>query len=173
MKVLMKIFQIILNALICIITICLLFALYNFIQIKFLGKDFTNFFGYAFFEVKTGSMEDTLYVNDYVLVKLNDKVNKDDIVTFYYNDSIVTHRIIELDEEKIITKGDANNTFDDPIKHSDLIGRVVYVGKEYGTYIKVLKNPLVIGLVLAIIILLSIFFDDNGKGVKISDEKKE
>lgn len=173
MKVVKKIFQVILNLLICLISICLLFALYNFIQIKFLHKDYVNYFGYTFFEVKTGSMEDTLFVNDYVFVKLNDEVKKDDIVTFYYDGAIVTHRIIEIDDEKIITKGDANNTFDDPIKHTDLIGKVVYVGKEYGTYLKVVKNPLVIGLILGIIILLSIFFDDNGKGVKISDEKKE
>ena len=173
MRVLKKIFQVVLNLLICLIAICLLFAFYNFIQIKILHKDYANYFGYTFFEVKTGSMEDTLYVNDYVFVRLNDSVKKDDIVTFYYDDSIVTHRIIELYDEKIITKGDANNTFDDPIKYSDLIGRVVYVGKEYGTYLKVLKNPLVIGLIFAIIILLSIFFDDNEKGVKISDEKKE
>ena len=53
MKVVKKIFQVILNLLICLISICLLFALYNFIQIKFLHKDYVNYFGYTFFEVKT------------------------------------------------------------------------------------------------------------------------
>lgn len=173
MEALRKVFRFMLNLLIFFVTILLLFALYNFIQIKILGKDYVNYFGYTFFEVQTGSMEDTIYVNDFVFVKLDESFSEDDIITFYYNDSIVTHRIVELKENELITKGDANNTLDNPITYNDVIGKVVFIGHEYGTYIRVFRNPVVLGLIIAVVILLSILLDDKWKGVKVSNEEKE
>ena len=57
-----------------IITLCLVIIVVNlaycYAQLKVFDKDYVNFFGYTIFQVITGSMEDTIKINDIVLVTL-------------------------------------------------------------------------------------------------------
>lgn len=172
-SVLKNIGHILLNVMICIISIFLLFAIYNLVQMKVFKKDYVEYFGYTFFEVKTGSMEDTLLVNDYVFVKLNEDFEENDIITFRNDEgSIVTHRIVKLYGDSIVTKGDNNNSEDNPINRDDVIGKVIYVGKEYGTYYRVITEPTVIVIFVILLVLISIFTESDKKEV-INDEEKE
>ena len=54
---------------------------YCYAQLKVFDKDYVNFFGYTIFQVITGSMEDTIKINDIVIVKLTDEVEVGDIIT--------------------------------------------------------------------------------------------
>ena len=51
-----------------IITLCLVIIVVNlaycYAQLKVFDKDYVNFFGYTIFQVITGSMEDTIKIND-------------------------------------------------------------------------------------------------------------
>ena len=169
MKYLSKIFNVIMNLLIVLVSICLVFAIYSFICLKVVKKDYVNYFGYTYFEILTGSMEDEISIDDYVFVKLTDNVKEDDIISYKNGDDVVTHRIVKIDDKEIITRGDANNIDDDPISKDQVIGKVVHIGRNYGKYVKVITEPIVLVTFFATLILFSIAFS-KGKERSIVDE---
>lgn len=166
-------FKLVLDVLILLSALLLFVFLYNFIYLTVMNKDFATYFGYAFFEVKTGSMEDTILINDYVFVKVGADVKENDIVTFYNdNGEVITHRIITIDGDKVITKGDNNDAYDDAITKEHIVGKVVHIGKQYGTYLRVMREPNVYILFFVTLVLFYIVLFDEKKEV-IKDEKKE
>ena len=172
MKYLSKIFNLLLNLLIVLVSICLVFGIYSFICLKIVKKDYVNYFGYTYFEILTGSMEDEINVDDYVFVKLTDDVKKDDIISYIKDGNVVTHRIVKIDDKEIVTRGDANNIDDDPISKNQVIGKVIHVGRNYGKYVKVATEPIVLITFFATLILFSIAFS-NSKERSIVDEDIE
>lgn len=110
-----------------ILTFIVGIVIYSFISTQILKKDYTNIFGYTYYSVATGSMKPVISPNDLIFVKITKNVSKGDIITFKDSASIVTHRLIDINNNKYITKGDANNTSDAGINKSDIIGKVVYV----------------------------------------------
>lgn len=110
-----------------ILTFIVGIVIYSFISTQILKKDYTNIFGYTYYSVATGSMKPVISPNDLIFVKITKNVSKGDIITFKDSGSIVTHRLIDINNNKYITKGDANNTSDTGINKSDIIGKVVYV----------------------------------------------
>ena len=164
-KVLNIISNCLLNLLIVLVAICLIFASYNFIQLKILNKSYTNLFGYTYFEIISGSMEPEININDYVLVKLTNNVKKDDVISFIDKDVIVTHRIVEINDDELITKGDANNTSDEPIKKNQIVGKVISVGRKFGLVVKVITEPIVfISFFVTVLLFSAAFSDDKRKG---------
>lgn len=110
-----------------ILTFIVGIVIYSFISTQILKKDYTNIFGYTYYSVATGSMKPVISPNDLIFVKITKNVSKGDIITFKDSGSIVTHRLIDINNNKYITKGDANNTSDTGINKSDIIGKVVYI----------------------------------------------
>lgn len=80
------------------------------------------------YKVETGSMEDQIHTGDYILLYKKNKYFIGDVVTYKVDNYFVTHRIIKIDNDKVITKGDANNQEDDEISASQIEGKVVYCG---------------------------------------------
>ena len=80
------------------------------------------------YEVQTGSMEDGIQVGDYILINKRSNYKVNDVITFERDDGYITHRIVSIEEDKIITKGDANNTEDDAIDKKSVIGKVIIIG---------------------------------------------
>ena len=150
--------KIISNIVIVILSIVLLLAIYNLINIRILKKDYTNLFGYTYFDIITGSMVDTINIDDYVFVKITKDVKENDIISFKYDGDIVTHRIIEINDKEIITKGDANNTIDNPITKDDVIGKVIHVGRGFGLVSKTIMSPMVLVSLIVTIVLFGIYF---------------
>lgn len=159
----MKVFKIINNILISLLIIILLFILflviYSFIQIDIQKKEYCNLFGYSIFQIETASMSGTMEIEDIIIVKLgNENLKTKDIITFWQDNNLVTHRIININNESIITKGDINSDVDKPITKSDVVGKVeiiipeVKVWKAVFTDIKVVISS-VITLVLFILLL--------------------
>ena len=146
------------NVFIVILSIFLLLAIYNLINIKVLKKDYTNLIGYTYFDILTGSMVDTINVDDYVFVKITKDVKKNDVISFRADDVIVTHRIIDINDKEIITKGDANNTIDNPITKSDVIGKVIYIGHGYGLLSKTIMSPIVLISLIVTVVLFCVYF---------------
>ncbi len=103
------------------IIISILFAL--ILVINLIAAFNIPIFGIKIFKVASGSMEPTLLVNNLILVKESSKYNIGDIVTYKYDDSYITHRIVSIDNEEIITKGDANNTEDNPFNKNLIVGK--------------------------------------------------
>lgn len=107
------------------------------------GMDHPSIFGWSWAVVISGSMEDTISVNDVVVIHRQADYQPGDVITFRSSGSIVTHRIIEEAPDSYTTKGDANNAADlTPTLKADVIGRVVLVIPGIGKLIEYLRTPL-------------------------------
>ena len=135
-----------------------------------LKKDYANVFGYTYFVVSTGSMSGTIEVNDIIFVKVgSNDVKKNDIVTYKdKSGAMVTHRVVEVLGNKIITKGDVNNSEDDPISKSDIVGRVtLHVSPSF------ILKCIAIFIILFIFLALVNFDKVVKKYIIKQDDKKE
>lgn len=112
-------------------------------------------FGYGISVVLSGSMEDTLSVDDLVIVQATDDYQVNDIVLYQDGNSLVIHRIIKIDGDTFITKGDANNVADKPIKKSQIKGVMIYDIAMLGAVVNVLKHPVAQFIILAMALLLT------------------
>ena len=114
-------------------------------------------FGYGMSVVLSGSMESRLSVDDLVIIKATDNYKVNDIVLFQDGNSLVIHRIIEINGDTVTTKGDANNVADDPINKSQIKGVLVYDIAGLGAVINILKQPVSVFIILAAAFLLTEF----------------
>ena len=168
MKLLEKIIKTIFNILIIFMVFLVIVVAHNFIQINILKKQYTNFFGFTIFEVKTGSMSGTIEINDVILVKITKDVKEKDIITFEANGEIITHRVLAEKDDELYTKGDANTGEDTPIKKDSVIGKVVKIFPKFGIWVKVLSDTKVIGSIIITILLFGIAISSKNE-----DEHKE
>ena len=165
-----KVINFILNVLLGIITVVIIIGAYYMYQVKIQKKDYANLFGYSLFEVATGSMKPTIQIGDVVIVKITKDVNENDIIVYIDGDDIITHRLVEKSEDNIVTRGDANNSEDKPIKENMIIGQVIKIVPQLGTWQNILSSPEVLALIIVLIIILSIIYIYTSKSEE-EDEK--
>lgn len=113
----------------------------------------TNHIG--IYKVMTGSMEPNIHVGDYLLVIKSKEYKEKDIVTFKKDGYYITHRIIKINKETVITKGDANNVADEEINKSDIVGKYIFKNKILN-YIMEYKYIL-IGIIIILFIISEVF----------------
>lgn len=101
-------------------------------------NEMPSFFGYSIIHILSGSMEDEISANSYVLIKKcsPQEIKEGQIICFYSDDPSIlgipnTHRVVQCIETedglRFITKGDANLVQDSVMARAEcLIG--VYVG---------------------------------------------
>lgn len=170
-KVISKIIKTILWILISVIV---LFNVYNIVNLKILKNKLTTVNGYTYLEVVSGSMEPTIKIGDLVLIDTKDKaICKNDIITFYDEyDNLVTHRVIALYDDYVITKGDANNTDDGKVMRDKIVGRYISKLNAFGYIIQTLKNPLTLVIILAIgvVVCFLISTDKDGKALDVDKD---
>ena len=111
-------------------------------------------FGFALSVVKSGSMEPTLSVGDLIVVTPADEYAVGDIVVFQDGRSLVVHTIISIEDDMVITQGDANNVADDPIPLRDIEGKVKTSFSGVGYVIDFIKSVPGTILILGIAVLL-------------------
>ena len=151
-----KILGYILDILTISVLIAIILGVYYIVQVRVLKKDNANLFGYTFFEVATGSMSGTIEIGDIVLVRITKDVQENDIIVYKEDSNYITHRLIEKKDNKLITKGDANNAEDKPITNKQVLGKVEKIVPKVGIWKKVLFSPEVIILGLILVVLLGI-----------------
>ncbi len=166
MNILKKVLNFILNVLIICILITIIFGIYYIIQMRVLKKDNANILGYAFFEVATGSMSGTIEIGDVVIVRVTKDVEENDIIVFKEEDNYITHRLIKKQDNKIITKGDANNSQDKPIEETQIFGKVEKIIPKVGIWKKVLfsREVLLLGLIFITIVFILIWLKNKSGG---------
>ena len=114
-------------------------------------------FGYGAAVVLSGSMEPEFSEGDLIIVNETDVYEINDIVVFQDGNSLVVHRIINIEGETITTKGDANNTPDEPINVSTIKGKVLFWIPSAGSVVGFLKTQVgVLCIVAAAIALIEI-----------------
>ena len=90
---------------------------------------------YPMAAITSGSMWPTLKTGDMVFIQGIQSRNEfevGDIVVYRNPQGFTIHRVEEKQENAVITKGDANNTLDTPVKYEDIIGKTVeFRGKPF------------------------------------------
>lgn len=152
MKKLRKILDIALTALIIIAIAC---NMYVIVAKKITHRLQPAVFGYSSAVVVSGSMADTINVNDLVIVKEQSEYEIGDIISFESDGSVVTHRIVGEENGAFITKGDANNTEDkNAVSGDKIIGRVALIVPRVGSVIGFFQTQLGMALMAAALVII-------------------
>ncbi len=143
-----------------------------------------RFVGYRVYTVLSGSMEPTYHVGSLIYVKEVDPLTLQtgDVITYMVNEeTVVTHRIVGImpDENeagvvRFRTKGDANNSEDGTLVHSqNVIGTPVLTVPEIGYAVDYIQHPpgMYFGIAGAALLLVLVFvpdllFDDEAEKKK-------
>ena len=147
--------------------------------------------GFKPFVVMSGSMEPNYHVGSLVYVKSVDykELEVGDPITYMVSqDTIVTHRIIEIlvDEEdpdtlRYFTKGDANDVADGvSIHYKNIIGKPVFSIPYLGYVSSFIQHPpgMYVAIAGAAVLILLVFLPDlfsgdDKKKKEDSEEKKD
>ena len=114
-------------------------------------------FGLAQLIVVSGSMQPAIEVGDMIIIKAQKAYSVDDIVTFRAKHSLVTHRIVEINDTYALTKGDKNNVTDEPVPLSNIEGKLVARIPRIGNIMLFGRTPRgIISLALGALIILAI-----------------
>jgi len=139
---------------IIILTLINVFLVYSLI---FQKSILTKIFGFGILVVNSGSMNPELSIGEVIVIKEKDLYKIGDIITMSVNNEyLVTHRIVDINDNKYITKGDNNNCIDEKIIHNEEIeGKVIFHSKLLG---KIYQYRYYIFIIFAIIIIFLILF---------------
>lgn len=155
----MKAGRVVLRALlIIVISVTIGLTVYTWNARRMFHNELPMPFGVGAAIVLTGSMEPTLNVNDLVIVKKTDNIEIGDIVVFQQGNDLIIHRVIEknVEENRIVTKGDANNVDDGNIPMSAVKGKLSFSVPFVGLVVKGLKSVPGIIIVLGLSAFLMI-----------------
>lgn len=157
-KILKIIKDIIINLIIFILGIIAILAIWTSIQLNVQKKEYANIFGYSIFSTETGSMSPTMEIGDVIIVKIGEQVQEKDIITYKKDNSFITHRIVKIEGNSIIAKGDNNNTQDEEITQDAVVGKVVFIINNVEIWKNVFSDmnviiPIIITLILFVILV--------------------
>ncbi|MCR5185612.1 MAG: signal peptidase I [Clostridia bacterium] len=110
--------RVLINILIIIIILIILINIFSALGIPFLGI--------RVFKVASGSMEPYLKINDWIIIKSSKNYSENDIVSFEDGNYYTTHRIVKIENNIVTTKGDNNNTNDEPITMDKIKGKLLF-----------------------------------------------
>lgn len=134
--------QIISKVMAVLLALLLLINLYTIVMRQGFGKKQLSVFGFSAAIVLSGSMEPAIHVEDMVIVRRQSSYKQQDIIMYEDGASMVTHRIVGVENGAYTTRGDSNNT-DDPVVAADrVVGKVVCVIPGAGRIIRFIQSPL-------------------------------
>lgn len=156
-----------LGILVCLLIIILGIQAYN----KLIVHDETaGILGYNYKTVLTGSMEPAIPVGSIVITKEQSSYEMEDIISFQEEGAIITHRIISIDRERYITKGDANNVADtEEVQQKQILGKVILTIPLLGYLVMWLMSP--VGII-SLFIIIGIWYIATGRNRGAGNEKE-
>lgn len=98
--------------------------------------------------VKSNSMYPELRINDIIIIKKLNNYNVNDIITYSIDNKVlITHRIVKINDNDFITKGDNNNSEDkEIIKLENIKGKVIHkINRSYQ-------------IIIILLFIMSVFF---------------
>ena len=147
------------------------------LTLRFLGES-PSIFGYSFYYVLTESMEPEICSGEMILGRSVDPATLQvgDIITYIgetgtFKDKIITHKIIEIDDDIFVTQGVANDIPDPAIYGSQILSQYVatipvagklfsVINSKYG-FIFLIVTPLSLLIVNEISIIVKAFKEDK------------
>ena len=131
-------------------------------------------FGITPFVVLSGSMEPTIKTGSLCFINKHSKyenIKENDIIAFKLkDDTLVTHRVLEINEKGIVTKGDNNNDSDDIITtKSNYVGKNIFWIAKIGYFVMAFQSTKGKIILITCVILLfaaGLLFGENKKKSK-------
>ena len=133
-----------------------------------------SFLGIKTYVIISGSMEPNIEIGDIVVVKAEENLDIGDVISYRKGQSVITHRITQINknengEIEYRTQGDNNNVEDEePIKPSNIEGKVIKIVPKLGKVTLVLQNKVII---IFIFIIFYIYVSRNYKKNKKVNER--
>ncbi len=157
MKLSQKIGSIALDIAIVLLVIIIIFNIF-FISKKN-QNELPSVFGYKFLVDLTESMEPAINSGDLVIIKEQKEYEVGDVVTYRdKRESLITHRIVEIKDNRYYFKGDKNNAKDsDGVTINKIEGKYVNKIAKLGSICLFLKSIYGIIMLLSIGILYLVF----------------
>lgn len=112
-------------------------------------------FGYGASVVLSGSMEPALSAGDLIIVREEESYAVGDEIVFRDGKSFTVHRLQSIDGDTFVTRGDANDTDDAPIRAADVKGKVIKRLKGAGDLVSAVRSP--IGIVITLGLAVALF----------------
>lgn len=154
-----KVFKILHWIITVFLILILVFNLYMMIAKIVFKNDLPKVFGFAQVIVISGSMEPAVKVGDLLILHEKDSYTEGDIVCFRAENKLVTHRVVEINGDQVVTKGDVNNVVDKPIQLSQIEGKVVLRIPRAGDIMLFMRTALGnLLLIVAAILIIEIPF---------------
>ena len=150
---------------------------YLFNATRLLGNSMPMPFGFGMAVVLSGSMEPAMSVGDLIIVReireaqtsenaeaqmaefgeqtvtsQDDRTAEfqvGDAIVFQSNGDMIVHRVIMMNNECLVTQGDANTVPDEPIAYDAVKGKVIACIPWVGNVVQFLRTPIGIILMLA------------------------
>ncbi len=159
-----KLKDIIRVTLIALVAVIIGLKIYSWNAETLVGNAMPMPFGYGSAVVLSGSMEPELSVNDLIIVRQKDIYEIGDIVVYQNGYDLIVHRIININDETVITMGDANNIADEPISRKNIKGSVVISIPFVGVVVSFLKSTIgIIVMIVAAFLLIEMSFHQKKK----------
>lgn len=142
---------------------CYYVFLLCFILLSLAGKYavFPILGGWQMKTVLSGSMEPVIPTGSLIFLRpiSKDEVRINDIITFSVEGYLVTHRVMEIQEGRIKTKGDSNQQPDVGVA-DQIIGKVYYHIPKIGIFFQIIqtkRGTFALGMTVVTFILLDMF----------------
>lgn len=132
-------------------------AIVGLILILFICLQLCNLLNIKIGIVVSNSMEPVLSVNDLIVTKKEKSYNVRDVIVYRTNDESVVHRIVSINQQEIITKGDANDYEDKPITLDSVYGKLIFSIPYVGGVVSFFKTNYGIYFSIGLVIIMFLY----------------
>lgn len=143
----MKVLKIIGQFILCLILIF-------FILLNIFSMNNKSLFGFRIYRVISGSMHPALQIGDVIIVKKSNNYSERDIITYSNGLTTITHRIIAINNDEVITKGDANEVDDKPINKEQIVGKFFFRISNFSLFSIILSKNVIYLIMIFLLVLI-------------------
>lgn len=143
----MKVLKIIGQFILCLILIF-------FILLNIFSMNNKSLFGFRIYRVISGSMQPALQIGDVIIVKKSNNYSERDIITYSNGLTTITHRIIAINNDEVITKGDANEVDDKPINKEQIVGKFFFRISNFSLFSIILSENVIYLIMIFLLVLI-------------------
>lgn len=143
----MKVLKIIGQFILCLILIF-------FILLNIFSMNNKSLFGFRIYRVISGSMQPALQIGDVIIVKKSNNYAERDIITYSNGLTTITHRIIAINNDEVITKGDANEVDDKPINKEQIVGKFFFRISNFSLFSIILSKNVIYLIMIFLLVLI-------------------
>ena len=109
-------------------------------------------FGYGAANVLSGSMEPAFSAGTLLIIKEEKETKPGEIVVYQAEEELIVHRVISVEGDIIVTKGDANTVCDRPFRSDALKGRVIAWIPYVGAIANILENVVPLLILVTVVV---------------------